>query len=39
MSVRFERAASTDGLSAPPITSEIDPDTDAAYLFTPGSTP
>ncbi len=26
-----------DGLPAPPITSEIDPDNEAAYLFTPGA--
>ncbi|MFC4542434.1 YncE family protein [Halosolutus amylolyticus] len=32
----LDRITRDDGLSAPPITSEISPDTDAAYLFTPG---
>ncbi|UHQ96397.1 hypothetical protein HYG82_22795 (plasmid) [Natrinema halophilum] len=34
--VELERITRDDGLSAPPITSEVDPSTDAAFLFTPG---
>lgn len=33
----IERITRDDGLPAAPITSEIDPDNEAAYLFTPGS--
>ncbi|WP_265108558.1 YncE family protein [Halosolutus halophilus] len=33
--VELERITRDDGVSAPPITSEIDPDSEAAYLFTP----
>ncbi|WP_227015111.1 twin-arginine translocation signal domain-containing protein [Natronorubrum aibiense] len=32
----LERITRDDGLSAPTITSEVDPETEAAYLFTPG---
>lgn len=33
--VELERITRDDGLPAPPLTSEIDPDSEAAYVFTP----
>ncbi|MFA9427764.1 hypothetical protein [Natronorubrum sp. A-ect3] len=35
--VELERITRDDGLPAPPITSEIGPDSDVAYLFTPAA--
>ncbi|WP_408960494.1 hypothetical protein [Natrinema sp. 74] len=34
--VELEHITRDDGLSALPITSEVDPDSEEAYLFTPG---